>query len=107
MAKSTQAQPRSSRAPAHRPSKRPPKRKMLGRYIVADPQICHGKPTFVGTRIMANLVIQQLARGLSWDRIFREWEGKVPKEAIAETLQLAHEAFVNHAVEYDLGCPPP
>jgi hypothetical protein len=27
-------------------------RKRLGRYIVADPEICHGKPTFVGTRIM-------------------------------------------------------
>jgi uncharacterized protein (DUF433 family) len=28
------------------------KRKLLGRYIVADPNICHGKPTFRGTRIM-------------------------------------------------------
>jgi len=27
------------------------KRKLLGRYIVADPNICHGKPTFRGTRI--------------------------------------------------------
>ena len=25
--------------------------KLLGRYIVADPKICHGKPTFRGTRI--------------------------------------------------------
>jgi uncharacterized protein (DUF433 family) len=23
----------------------------LGRYIVADPAICHGKPTFKGTRV--------------------------------------------------------
>jgi len=27
--------------------------KTLGRYIVTDPAICHGKPTFRGTRIMA------------------------------------------------------
>ena len=27
-------------------------RKLLGRYIVTDPQICHGQPTFRGTRIM-------------------------------------------------------
>ena len=25
---------------------------LLGRYIVADPYICHGKPTFRGTRIL-------------------------------------------------------
>jgi Protein of unknown function (DUF433) len=27
-------------------------RQILGRYIVADPRICHGKPTFRGTRVM-------------------------------------------------------
>ena len=25
---------------------------VLGRYMVADPDICHGKPTFRGTRIL-------------------------------------------------------
>jgi hypothetical protein len=25
--------------------------KFIGRYIVTDPNICHGKPTFRGTRI--------------------------------------------------------
>jgi hypothetical protein len=25
----------------------------LGRHIVADPKICHGQPTYKGTRIMA------------------------------------------------------
>jgi len=24
----------------------------LGEHVVADPEICHGKPTFNGTRIM-------------------------------------------------------
>jgi hypothetical protein len=27
---------------------RRPKRIELGQYIVADPEICHGKPTFMG-----------------------------------------------------------
>jgi uncharacterized protein (DUF433 family) len=29
-----------------------PERTELGRHIVADPLICHGQPTFKGTRIM-------------------------------------------------------
>ena len=30
-------------------------RKLLGRYIVTAPHICHGQPTFRGTRIMHGL----------------------------------------------------
>jgi uncharacterized protein (DUF433 family) len=26
--------------------------KSMGQYVVIDPKICHGKPTFRGTRIM-------------------------------------------------------
>src|SRR5437899_2911168 len=36
-------------------------RKVLGRYIVADPEICHGKPTFLGTRIMVAQILKQVA----------------------------------------------
>jgi uncharacterized protein (DUF433 family) len=42
-------------------------RKLLGRYIVADPQICHGKPTFLGTRVMVAQVLKQVAKGMDWD----------------------------------------
>lgn len=34
----------------------PKKQKIeLGRYIMADPEICRGKPTFSGTRIMVSV----------------------------------------------------
>jgi uncharacterized protein (DUF433 family) len=33
--------------------------KQLGKYIVADPEICHGKPTFKGTRILVKTVLAQ------------------------------------------------
>ncbi len=33
---------------------------ILSRYIVADPRICHGKPTFRGTRIMVADVLEQM-----------------------------------------------
>jgi uncharacterized protein (DUF433 family) len=63
------------------------RRKRLGRYIVADPEICHGKPTFRGTRIMVWQVLEQIADGMSWDEIVREWRGTVSKEAIAEATR--------------------
>jgi uncharacterized protein (DUF433 family) len=61
-------------------------RKLLGRYMVADPEICHGKPTFLGTRIMVAQVLKQVAKGMSWDAITAEWLGTVTREAIAEAV---------------------
>jgi len=60
----------------------------LGRYIISDPRICHGKPTFRGTRIMVADVLEQVADGLAWETIIEEWNGSISKEAIAEALQL-------------------
>ena len=38
-------------------------------YIVADPRICHGKPTFKNTRIMVYLVLELLEAGISVEEI--------------------------------------
>ncbi len=76
------------------------KRQLLGQFIVADPEICHGKPTFIGTRIMVFQILRQVAKGLSWDEISAMWGGRVQKEAIAEAVQLAQRAFEDQAVEY-------
>ncbi len=65
----------------------------MGQYIVADPEICHGKPTFRGTRIMVWQVLDALARGESAEAIVAAWDGKVSREAIAETVRLAREAL--------------
>ena len=35
--------------------------RLFGRYIVSDPDICHGKPTFRGTRILVADVLEQEA----------------------------------------------
>ena len=72
----------------------------LGRYIISDPRICHGKPTFRGTRIMVADVLEQVADGLAWETIIEEWNGSISKEAIAEALQLAREALLKHAHEF-------
>lgn len=75
-------------------------RKILGRYIVADPEICHGKPTFLGTRVMVAQVLKQVAKGMSWEAIMAEWPGSVSREAIAEAVALAQRTFEEHATEY-------
>jgi uncharacterized protein (DUF433 family) len=75
-------------------------RKLLGRHVVADPEICHGKPTFVGTRIMVAQVLKQVAKGMPWDAIMAEWQGAVTRAAIAEAVELAQQAFEDHATEY-------
>src|SRR5215210_2398714 len=67
----------------------------LGRYIIADPAICHGKPTYKGTRIMVWQVLAMLERGESWQYIRDAWPGRISDEAIAETLRLARSSFLD------------
>ena len=73
---------------------------LFGRYIVTDPKICHGKPTFRGTRIMVWQVLEQIANGMAWETILEEWEGSLTSGAIAEAVKLAEQAFLDHAQEY-------
>ncbi|MGB9718931.1 MAG: DUF433 domain-containing protein [Thermoproteota archaeon] len=42
-------------------------------YIVIDTEICHGKPTFKGTRIMVWQVLKMLKIGYSFEDILREF----------------------------------
>ncbi|PYI82321.1 MAG: hypothetical protein DME26_18125 [Verrucomicrobia bacterium] len=71
-------------------------RKDLGQFIVADPKICRGKPTFKGTRVTVADVLADVERGLAWDFICYGWgEGKITTEAIAEAVQLARRALLD------------
>src|SRR2546427_1236942 len=68
----------------------------LGRYIVADPLVCHGEPTFKGTRIMVWQVLADVAEGRSWDFICNvRWGGRLPLAAIAEAVRLAQSASLD------------
>jgi uncharacterized protein (DUF433 family) len=70
-------------------------RLVLGKYIVADDRICHGKPTYKGTRIMVWQILQALARGESIDELVRAWDGRVSRAAILETIGLAGGALLD------------
>ncbi len=71
---------------SHAPQ-RPPERVELGHYIVADPEICHGKPTFKGTRIMVWQVLDDVAEGRSWEFICgKRWGGRISLAAVGEAV---------------------
>ncbi len=83
-----------------KPKTKNSKRKLLGRYVVADPKICHGQMTFRGTRILVSHVLEQVDEGTAWETIIQEWRGSITKEAIAEAVRLASQAFLEHSQEY-------
>ncbi len=68
---------------------------LMGRYIVTDPEICHGKPTFHGTRIMVSQVLEQVASVTAWESIIAEWRDSISKEAIAEAVRLASQSLAD------------
>lgn len=80
----------------------PKKACLMGRHIVTDPKICHGKPTFRGTRVLVADVLEQVAGGLAWETIIDEWNGSITKDAIREAVQLASQALLRHADEFAL-----
>ena len=77
-----------------------PVARMIGRYIVTDPEICHGKPTFRGTRVLVADVLEQVAKGRDWETISEGWRGSVSLDAIAEAVHLSRQAFLDHVAEY-------
>jgi uncharacterized protein (DUF433 family) len=82
------------------------KTKLVGRYIVTDPEICHGKPTFRGTRILVADVLEQVADGLAWETIIEEWRDSISYEAIAEAVRLSRQAFLENVDQYALELLP-
>jgi uncharacterized protein (DUF433 family) len=74
-------------------------RKLIGRYIVADPNICQGKPTFRGTRIFVSDVLEQVASGMAWETVIEEWHNSITEEAIAEAVRLASQALPERVID--------
>ena len=77
-------------------------KRMIGRYIVADAAVCHGQPTFKGTRILVSDVLDQVASGMAWESIVEDWHGSISQQAIKEAVDLASQALLKHADEFIL-----
>jgi len=64
------------------------KRVVINKYIIADPKICHGKPTFKGTRIMVWQILEMLKSGESTEEIKKAFPS-VGKQHIKAALDYA------------------
>ncbi len=60
----------------------------INNYIVADTEICHGKPTFKGTRVMVWQVLEMLQGGLSIEDIMEDYPS-LTKNHIKAALKYA------------------
>jgi len=60
----------------------------IGRYIVIDDEVCHGKPVFKGTRILVSDVIELLAAGVSIEEIVRDYYPSLNEEMIREASRI-------------------
>lgn len=67
----------------------------LGKYIVADPAICHGAVTFRGTRLLVADALDLLAEGMPPVEICKQMHGWIVPEAIAEAVRLAKTHLQN------------
>ena len=70
------------------------KRVELGKYVVSDPSICHGKLTFKGTRVLIEPVLADFANGVTIDDIVTKDWPTITKEAVEEALMLAIHSMV-------------
>lgn len=60
----------------------------FGHYLVAHQGICHGQPTFKGTRVLVHVVLESLScPGRTIEQVAADY--RVPVEAVIEALQWA------------------
>jgi len=73
----------------------------IGRYIVVDDEVCHGKPVFKGTRVLVSDVIELLGAGVSIEEIIRDYYPSLNEEMIREALRWAAKIIRGeHYVRY-------
>jgi len=66
-------------------------------YISVDPAVCHGKACIKGTRVMASVVLDNLAAGIAPEEILRSYPSlsrEAIQAAIAYAAELARERVV-------------
>ncbi len=66
--------------------------------VTVDPKVCHGKACVKGTRIMASVILDNLAAGISQDEILRSYPFINPDDiqaVIAYAAELARERVIS------------
>jgi uncharacterized protein (DUF433 family) len=66
------------------------------KHVETKPDVCHGKPVIVGTRIMVSVVLDNLAAGMPAEEIVKEYP---PLKAEDVQAALAYAAYLAHEEE--------
>jgi uncharacterized protein (DUF433 family) len=67
----------------------------LGKYIVAAPGVCGGRPTFKYTRLEVSMILAQLSIGRTVDELVLDYRRpELTHEAVYEALLLASKGIV-------------
>ena len=70
----------------------------LGKYVVAAPTVCGGRPTFKYTRLEVSTILSLIAAGDTVDQVVRSYSlSRLTPEAVAEAIRLADRALVQSA----------
>jgi uncharacterized protein (DUF433 family) len=73
----------------------------ISKHIIADSEICHGKPTFRGTRVLVSDVIELVAAGVSPREIIKDYYPGLTESRIKEALEWAAKMVSGgHRVRY-------
>lgn len=66
--------------------------------ITVNPDVCHGRPCFAGTRVMVSVVLDNLAAGVPTEEILASYpslEERHIRAAIAYAAELAREPVLS------------
>ena len=69
----------------------------INKHIVANPEVCHGKLTFKGTRIMVWQVLDLLGAGVTPEEIRKDYFPQLSNEAIRAAIQYASKTIEEEA----------
>ena len=59
----------------------------MSKHIIVDSEICHGKPTFRGTRVLVSDVIELVAAGVTPHEIIKDYYPSLTERIIEEALE--------------------
>jgi uncharacterized protein (DUF433 family) len=62
------------------------KPRKVGKFLVVDPRICHGRLTFKGTRVPVETVLTFLAQGETMEQILADWP-ELKRVAVVEAIE--------------------
>ena len=70
----------------------------LGKYVVAAPGVCGGRPTFKYTRLEVSVILARLRKGQTIDEVVRDYSlSRITPEAVKEAIHLAEQALLRSA----------